>query len=50
VVQVVDACMALVLFGLGALYVIQERSATIAGEPIRGTSSTPVAAQMGANR
>jgi O-antigen/teichoic acid export membrane protein len=50
VVQVVDVCMALILGGLGALYVVQERSTMMAGISPSVARVTPAVAQLGVNR
>jgi O-antigen/teichoic acid export membrane protein len=50
VVQVIDVSMALILVGLGTLYLVQERKASIAGIARAGTSTTPAVAQVGVNR
>jgi O-antigen/teichoic acid export membrane protein len=50
VVQVIDVSMALILIGLGSLYLVQERKASTAGIALPATSATPAVAQLGANR
>jgi hypothetical protein len=50
VVQVIDVTMALILIGLGSLYLVQERKASIAGIALPATSATPAVAQMEASR
>jgi O-antigen/teichoic acid export membrane protein len=50
VVQVMDVSMALILIGLGSLYLVQERKASIVGIARPATSATPAVAQVGANR
>jgi O-antigen/teichoic acid export membrane protein len=50
VVQVIDVSMALILIGLGSLYLVQERKASIPGIALPATSVTPAVAQLGANR
>jgi O-antigen/teichoic acid export membrane protein len=50
VVQVIDVSMALILIGLGSLYLVQERKASTAGIALPATSATPAVAQLGASR
>jgi O-antigen/teichoic acid export membrane protein len=49
-VGVMDACMALILVGLGTLYVIQERAVAVAKLPLPEAPATPVAAQIRVGR
>jgi O-antigen/teichoic acid export membrane protein len=49
VVQVIDVSMALILIGLGSLYLVQERKVSVASA-LPATSATPAVAQLGANR
>jgi O-antigen/teichoic acid export membrane protein len=50
VVQVIDISMALILIGLGSLYLVQERTAGVAEIARPSTSATPAVAQLGVNR
>jgi O-antigen/teichoic acid export membrane protein len=50
VVKVIDVSMALILIGLGSLYLVQERKTSIAGIALPATSATPAVAQLGVNR
>jgi O-antigen/teichoic acid export membrane protein len=50
VVQVIDVSMALILAGLGGLYLVQERAARMAGISRPEVSATPAVAQLGVNR
>jgi hypothetical protein len=50
VVEVIDISMALILVGLGSLYLVQERKASIARIALPAISATPAGAKLGANR
>jgi hypothetical protein len=50
VVQVIDVSMALILVGLGSLYLVQQRKASIARIAFPATSATPAVGQLGVNR
>jgi O-antigen/teichoic acid export membrane protein len=50
VVQVIDVSMALILIGLGSLYLAQERKASTASIAPSATSAAPAVAHLGANR
>ena len=48
VIQLMDVCLALMLIGLGSLYFVQERSATMTMVPLTETSAGPAIARVAA--